>query len=102
MMVQLNGCIFLIEDDDLLKKYNNICKKLSNSMKKEFDSKIICNKKLLKIKIKSDNDEAADFHNKNIPKVGSDYTCLAVILIDFVVRKRWTLSSTNVFLKKCK
>ena len=101
MMVQLNGCIFLIEDDDLLKKYNNICKKL-NSMKKEFDSKIICNKKVLKIKIKSDNDEAEDFHNKNIPKVGSDCTCLAVILIDFVVRKRWTLLSTNVFLKKCK
>ena len=35
-MMELNGCIFLIEDDDLLKKYNDIWNKIGNSMKKEF------------------------------------------------------------------
>ena len=29
----------LIEDEELLKKYNDIWKKVSNNMKKEFDSK---------------------------------------------------------------
>ena len=31
---------------------------------------------------------ATDFHDKEIPKVGSKYTCLAVVLIDFVLKKR--------------
>ena len=30
---------FLIEDDELLEKYNKIWKKVKNSIKKEFDSK---------------------------------------------------------------
>ena len=33
--MELNGCIFLIEDDDLLKKYD-IWNKIGSSMKKEF------------------------------------------------------------------
>ena len=36
MMMELNGSIFLIEDDDLLKKYNDIWNKTGNGMKKEF------------------------------------------------------------------
>ena len=41
----------------------------------------------MKIKIKSYVDEATDFHNKEILKPSSNYTCLAVILIDFVLKK---------------
>ena len=44
---------FSIEDDELMKKYNNIWNKVSNSVKKEFDSEPIYNKKFLKTKIKS-------------------------------------------------
>ena len=36
---------FFIEDDELLKKYNNIWNKVSNSIKKELHCKPICNKK---------------------------------------------------------
>ena len=36
MMDKLNGCIFLIEDDDLLEKYNTIWNKVSADIKKEF------------------------------------------------------------------
>ena len=32
---------FLIEDDELLKKYNEIWKKVENSLKQEFDSEPI-------------------------------------------------------------
>ena len=38
-----------------------------------------------KTKIKFYSDEATDFHDKEIHKVDSDYTCLAVIIIDFVL-----------------
>ena len=36
---------------------------------------------------KSYRDEASDFHDKKIPKLGFNYTCLAVVLIDFVLKK---------------
>ena len=63
---------FLIEDNDLLKKYNEVWNKVSNSMKKEFDSKPTYNKNFLKTKTKFYGDEAADFHDKEIPKVDSN------------------------------
>ena len=44
-------------------------------------------KKTLKTKIKLYSDEAKIFHYKEILKVGSNYTCLAVILIDFLLQK---------------
>ena len=56
-------------------------------MKKEFDSKPISNKTFLKTKIKSYGDEATDFLDKEISKVGSNYSCLAAILINFILRK---------------
>ena len=41
---------FLIEDDDLLKKYNTIWDKVNADIKKEFDSESVCNKTFLKTK----------------------------------------------------
>ena len=72
------------KDDKLLKKYNNVCNKFSNSINQKFDNKHIYSKNFLKTKIKSYGDESADSHDK---KQGSDYTCLAVIYLDFVLRK---------------
>ena len=43
---------FLIEDDDLLKKYNTIWNKVNPDIKKEFDSEPLYNKKNLKAKKK--------------------------------------------------
>ena len=53
---------FLIEDDDLLEKYNTIWDKVSANIKKEFDSEPVDNKKFLKLKIKSHSDEVTDFY----------------------------------------
>ena len=55
---------FLIEDHDLLKISNDIWNKVSNSLKKEFDSAPIYIKKFLKTKIKCYGDESTDFHDK--------------------------------------
>ena len=56
-------------------------------MKNEFHSKPIWKINILKTKIKFSGDEAIDFHDTEITKVASNYTCLAVILIDFVLKK---------------
>ena len=76
---------FLIEDYDLLKKCNTIWDKVSTDIKKKFDSKPICNKKLLKTKKKSHGDEVTDFYNKEIPKVDSNNACLSVISLGYLV-----------------
>ena len=55
---------FLIEDGDILKKYNTIWDKASAGVKKEFDSELAYNKEILKTKIKSHNDKVTDFHDK--------------------------------------
>ena len=52
---------FLIEDDDLLEKYNAIWDKVSVDVKKEFDSEPVYNKDFLKSKIKSHGNEVTDF-----------------------------------------
>ena len=98
-MVKLNGCIFT-EDDELLEKYYSIQNKTSNSTKKEFGFKPIYNKKILKAKIRSFGNEATDFHDKEMAKVGSNYTCLALILIDFVFKKD-KYYCLQVLLKEC-
>ena len=91
----------LIEDDELLEKYNTIWDKVSADIKKEFDSKTVYNKEFLKTKIKSHGDEVTDFYDKKIPKVDSSHTCLAVISLDSALKKDENYY-LQVFLKECK
>ena len=47
------NCVpFLIKDEKLLEKYNKIWKKVSNIIKKEFDSNSVYNEKCIKSEIK--------------------------------------------------
>ena len=55
---------FLIEDDDLLEKYNTIWGKVSADIIKEFDSEPVYNKNYLKTKMKSHGDEVTESYNK--------------------------------------
>ena len=84
MVVKLNGCVFF-EDDELLAKYNGFWNKVST--KKALDCKPIYSKKFMKTKIRLYGDKTTYFHDKKIPKEGSNYTYLAVIVIDFVLTK---------------
>ena len=60
---------FLIKDDELLEKYNEIWEKVKISIKKEFDNKPVYNEKYLKAKIKSYNGKINTyFHNNKIPR----------------------------------
>ena len=56
-------------------------------MKKEFDSKPFQNKEFLKTKIKSHSDEVTDSYDKEIPKMGSNHTCLSLISLDSALKK---------------
>ena len=59
---------FLIKDGKLLEKY----KKVSNSVKRGFDSEPMCNEKYLKKKLKSYGWTInTKFHSDKIPKEGS-------------------------------
>ena len=63
---------FKIKDDKLLEKYNEIWKKVKNSLKKVFNSEPVYNEKYLKTGIKSYNGKInTNFHNKKIPREGS-------------------------------
>ena len=74
---------FLIKDDELLEKYNEIWEKVKNSREKVFYSEPEYDEKYLKAKIKSYNGKInTSFHNNKIPKEGSQCICLLVILID--------------------
>ena len=83
---QTKSMYFLIEDNDFLEKYNTIWDKVGADIKKEFDNKPVYNK-FLKTKIKFYGDEATDFHDKKIPKVDSNLTCLAVMSLDSALSK---------------
>ena len=50
---------FLIKDDELLEKYNDIWEKVKNSLKKDFGSEVVYNEKYLKAKTKSYNGKSA-------------------------------------------
>ena len=60
---QTRWMYFLVEDDDLLEKYNTIWDKASADIKK-FDGKPVYDKNCLKTKIKSHCDEVTDFYDK--------------------------------------
>ena len=55
----------------------------------------------MKANIKSHGDEVTDFHDKKIPKLDSNHTCLAVISLNSSLKKNDNYYS-QVFLKECK
>ena len=98
---QTKWMYFLIGDDDLLEKYNTIWDKVSAGIKKEFDSEPVYNINCLKNKTKSHGNELIDFYDKEIPKLDSNRTCLAVYSLDSALKKDDNYY-LEVFLKECK
>ena len=93
---------FVIKDDELLEKYNEMWGKVKNIIKKKFDSEPVYDEKYLKAKIKSYNGKInTDFHNNKIPKESSQFICLPEILNDSVFRTDKNYYP-QVFLEKCR
>ena len=83
------------------KNNTTIWDKVSADIKKEFDSESLYNKNFLKAKIKSHDHEVPNFNDKEIPKVDSNHTCLAVICLQSALNKDGNYFP-QVFLKECK
>ena len=92
---QTKWMYFLIEDDDLLEKYNTIWDKFCVDIKRHFDGEPVSNKKILKTKT------ITDFYDKEIPKMDFNHTCSAVISMDSALKKDENYYS-QVFLKERK
>ena len=69
-MVKLNACIFYLKMKTCLKNIILFGIKSAKYLKK-IDTRPIYNKRFFKVKIKSYCDKATDYHDEEIPKVGS-------------------------------
>ena len=83
--------------DQLIKKNNIIWDKIRAYLKKVFDSEPVYNNKFLKPKIKSHGDKVTDLYDKEIPKVDSNHTCIALISLDTALKEDYTYKSTSGF-----
>ena len=95
-------CVFLIKDNKLLEKDNEIWDNVSNSIKNDLIVTLYKMKNIKKIKIKFYGGNVnTNFHNDKMPKEGSHCICLSVILIDFVFKigKNYY---PQMFLEECK
>ena len=83
MIDKLDGCIFWLK----IMTWKNImlCGIKSALILKNNLIARLSIKNILKTKLKSYGDEVTDFYDKEITKVGSDHTCLAVISLDFLL-----------------
>ena len=79
-------CIsFLIKDDKLLEKYNEVWEKVSNIIEKEFDSNPVYIGKYIKTEIKVYNKKIkTNFHDNKMPKESLECVCLSAVLRDLV------------------
>ena len=94
---------FLITVDEVLEKHNKTWEKVRKSTKKKKNlSEAVYNKKYLRTKMKFYNGKINTiFHSNKIPKEGSQYLYLTVVLINSVYRKAENYYP-QVFLEKCK
>ena len=82
---------FKTNDKELLKKYNQIWKKVEKLLKIEFDSCLVYgdDDKYIKTKIKIyAGTVMTNFHNKKMPKEKAPCKCLSIIMLDSVIKAK--------------
>ena len=82
---------FKIRDKQLLKKYNQIWKRVEKLLKIEFDSKPVYgdDDKYMKTKIKIYGASVnTDFQDKNMPKEKAPCNFLSIIMLDSVIKAK--------------
>ena len=113
ILPQMNGYIiyfdnggknmsFLIINDEVWQKYEDIWNVIKNKLSIKFNSKPIYENKYLKAKVREfDGDIKTNFLNNGLPKENTYYACIACIIIDSVLRMN-NKSSPHVYLEECK
>ena len=93
---------FLIKDDEVWEKYEQIWDAIKNKLGITFHSEPICEQKYLKAKVRElDGVIKTNFLGNGVPKENMHYTCIACITIDSVMRidKK---NHPQVYLEECK
>ena len=93
---------FLIKDDEVLEKYEQIWDLIKNKLGIKFHSEPVYDKKYLKTKVREyDGVIKTNFLGNDVPKENMHYTCIACITIDSVMKmdKKYF---PQVYLEECK
>ena len=93
---------FLIKDDEVWEKYEQIWDAIKNKLGITFHSEPICEQKYLKAKVRElVGVIKTNFLGNGVPKENMHYTCIACITIDSVMRidKK---NHPQVYLEECK
>ena len=93
---------FVIKDDDVLDKYNEIWDKIKETLSIKFHSTPVYNEKYIKAKVREFNGVIkTNFLGDEVPKENEHYTCIACITIDSVMRME-KKNYPQVYLEECK
>ena len=89
---------FVIKDDDVLDKYNEIWDKIKETLSIKFHSMPVYDEKYIKAKVREFNGVIkTNFLDNEIPKENVHYTCMAGITIDSVMRMEKKELPTGLF-----
>ena len=78
---------FIIKDDDVLDKYNEIWDKIKETLSIKFHSKPVYDERYIKAKVREFSGVIkTKILGDEVPKENEHYTCIACITIDFVMR----------------
>ena len=93
---------FVIKDDDVLDKYNEIWDKIKETLSIKFHSMSVYDEKYIKAKVREFNGVIkTNFLSDEVPKENEHYTCIACITIDSVMRME-KKNYPQVYLEECK
>ena len=95
---------FKVSDKELLKKYNQIQKRVEKLLKIEFGSEPFYgdNNKYIKIKIKIyNNSMITNFQGKEISKEKALCKCLLIVMLDYVIKAK-KKDYPQTLLEECK
>ena len=93
---------FLIKDDDVLDKYNELWNNIKKTLNIKFHSMPVYDEKYIKAKVREFNGVIkTNFLSDEIPKKGVHYACIACITIDSVIRMK-KKNYPQVYLEECK
>ena len=89
---------FVIKDDDVLDKYNEIWDKIKETLNIKFHSIPVYDEKYIKAKVSELNGGIkTNFLGDEAPKESMHYTCIACITTDSVMRMEKKELSTGLF-----
>ena len=93
---------FVIKDDDVLDKYNEIWDKIKETLSIKFHSMPVYDEKYIKAKVRKFNGVIkTNFLDDKKPKESMHYTCIACITIDSIMRME-KKNYHQVYLEECK